>query len=195
MQSPREIRYYASIPKLLLILLGAFGFVAVGWLLALARANPILIWLDIGFFGLGALVMLVQIALVVVFRRPMLLISNSGITTIPYALQPNRLTMVPWQEIAGIGIRVQQLPRTRQYYFIVQARRPEDALAASSGMQRLSVKMYPSLAQMAINLPLNTLFLFTTRKRRARLLEHIQMMFAPELIQYNIWVDQQERPL
>ncbi len=191
----REIRYYTSIPKLLLTLIGALGFVAVGWLTAMAGASPILTWMVIGFFGFVALGMLVQIALVVVFRKPTLVVSDSGITASPYALQPKRVTMIPWQEIAGIGICVQKLPRTTQYYFVVQARRPEYALAASSGMQRVSAKVYPSLAQAAINLPLTLLFLFATRNRRAQLLERIKTTFGSELVQYNIWVDDVERPL
>jgi hypothetical protein len=97
----REIRYYFSILKLMLLLLASLAFVAIGWPMIHAGAHPIIAWLGVGFFGLGALVILGELIL----------------------------------------------------------------------------------------------FVWVSATRRAQMLERIKTTFAPELIQHNIWIDQEERLL
>lgn len=55
--------------------------------------------------------------------------------------------------------------------------------------------MYPSLAHAALAESLQMMFLVTTKRRRAHMLERIKTTFTTELLQHNIWVDEEERPL
>ena len=78
-------------------------------------------------------------------------------------------------------------------YFMVDASNLPNTWATPE--ERFSAKVYPSLANGGITIPLNWLFFWTTPKRRAQMLERIKTTFAPEIVQYGIRVDEVERPL
>jgi len=78
-------------------------------------------------------------------------------------------------------------------YFMVDASNLPNTWATPE--ERFSAKVYPSLAEAGITIPLNWLFFWTTPKRRAQLMERIKTTFAPEISRYNILVDEEERPL
>ena len=50
MQSQRELRYYASVPKLLLLLLLAVGFIWFGWNELTSGHNPVPVLLLLFFY-------------------------------------------------------------------------------------------------------------------------------------------------
>lgn len=201
MQFQREIRFHASIPKLLLFLLGSLAFVAIGWWIWTtqhSQKSAIVGVLALGFFGLCALVFLGVIVAVAIFRKPLLQIDELGFTEFPM-LAPWRHYSVPWANVAGIGIQVQRFRRgffTQSiYYLVVQARHPELLPNRTKKTYQWTVAMYPSLAHAALAESLQMMFLVTTKRRRARMLERIKTTFTTELLQHNIWVDEEERPL
>jgi hypothetical protein len=196
MVSQRELRYYASIPKILIVLIGSAGFTFAGWQILKSDAHAFMTWFALGFFGLCTLVAVAWLIMTIALRKPLLQFTEAGVTS-SQALRPWRTYFVPWSNVAGIGIRVRRSPsgyaRNTSYYLVIQARRPDSATKSRVG--RMSMRMYPSLAGAAEVVRLNSLFFLATRARRLRVLEHIKTTFAPEIIQHNIWVDQEERPL
>jgi hypothetical protein len=108
----------------------------------------------------------------------------------------------------GIGVQTQVVGgkrslRPKVSYLAVYERDEgyegdEDGVdAAASLLETASgpVKVNLKYVYTPILVQFNMLFLFATRKRRAQMLERIKTTFAPELVQYSIWVDQEERPL
>lgn len=192
----REIRYYASISKLVWYLLGSLAFVLIGWLILNNSSDIgdiIMSWLCIVFFGLGVVVFLMQIVNIIIKRQPILRINSAGITSAD-PLGVRKARFVPWGDVARISVRVQSLPRgNKQYYFLVEARQSESD--GDPNKPSLTARMYPSLAHAAITVILNQLSFMATRKRRTQLLERIETTFAPEIIQYNVVIDKVERPL
>lgn len=196
MDSLREIRYYASIPKIMLLLLCMTGFTFASWQWLVMGHNVVASWMSwivLVLCGLGMLIALVWLLLTVIVRRPILRITNAGFTSSP-PIKPWRSRFVPWDDVERIGISVQRLSaRTTSYYFVIEARHPERY--TSSNKQRLAASMYPSLTSVAITVMLNWLFLRVSRGRRAQLLERVRTTFAPEIAQHNVWVDEKERPM
>ena len=117
----REIRYYFSILKLMLLLLASLAFVAIGWPMIHSGANPIIAGLGVGFFGLGALVILGELILTVIFRLPMLdkpalQITDDGISSVlPFT--PWARSFVPWADVARINIRRRRYARREERPF------------------------------------------------------------------------------
>jgi hypothetical protein len=193
--STRELRYYSSNSKLLLQLVGSLTFVFIGWLIkgSAVGFNLVMAWLAIVLFGLGVVVFFVQLLLAVVVRKPVLRINTAGIASAA-PLQLSKTSFVPWDDIARINVRVQSASsRNKQYYFLVEPRHPERYTTLNK--QNLSAQMYPSLAHAAISVIIGQLFFIASRKRRTQLLERIETTFAPEITQFNIVVDNVERPL
>jgi hypothetical protein len=196
MDTRREIRYYASIPKITLLLL-CFGSVtlASGWALE-SGYNSAGFWVLLVAFGLITLVPLTWLVLVAVFRQPILRVNGDGmIYSAP--IKPWSHTVVRWEDVERIGIAKQGLSSGRMYhltyyYLIVEVGDPERFV--STGLMSLNAAMYPALAKAAIVVAFSQLyFIASTHKQRERLLERIETTFAPEIIQYNVHVDRKER--
>jgi len=198
MDSQRELRFYASIPKILFLFIIGAAFTYAAWQALVSGANAVMSWFALGFFGLCTLVALALLGTVIVLRRPLLRINDVGITSFP-ALAPWRRVAVSWADVAGMGIRAQRVRHafyTRStYYLVVQARHPDQLAGRTTRIAKWMYSMYPTLANAAMAESLNMMFLVITRRRRAQTLERIKTTFAPELIQHNIWIDQEERPL
>lgn len=197
MQSQQEIRYYSSIPKLLLLLLLVVGFIWVGWNELTSRRNPVPLLLFLIFVlvvsCIASAVVVMWLFVTVIMRQPILCINAAGLAAAP-PLRPWRRRLIPWEGITRIRIGVQSGPAMATFsYFIVDASNLPNIWATSE--ERFSAKVYPSLAKSEITTPLNWLFFWTTPKRRAQLLERIKTTFAPEISRYHIRVDEVERPL
>ncbi len=118
-------------------------------------------------------------------RRPVLQVDSQGWTFNPALGQcPQQAT---WQDIGRVAIYLQCLQRTKVFYLVVEARRPEDT--PESTVHKITTRFYPSLSSALITAPLNTVFVRTTPAKTARLLQRIQTMFADELRGYQIVVD------
>lgn len=191
----REIRYYASIPKIILLLFIMAGLTFIGWNGLVTGYNAYISWMLLSVGGLGALVALLWLLFTVALRQPILRINDAGLTSSP-PLKPWLQRFIPWDDVGRIGINAQQLSkRTTNYYFVVEARRPDRYTAPASWLGRLSVRVYPTLAGVEMTVLLNWLFLRASRTRRAQLLERIKTTFAPEIAQYDIWLDETEQPM
>jgi hypothetical protein len=189
----RELRYYASIPKMLLLLLVSGIFVFIGWqMLRTHRAsmNLIIAWLAIGFFGLGVVAFLAMLAFAIL-RIPLLAIDTKGITA-RQPLMPWKRVFVPWPDIARIGIRTQRGFHGSSFsMFQAQARGP--SRYSSRRAQRFVAGLDPTLLGVVISVPFGFLFVWASRNRRVSLLNRVYQTFAPEIIQYGAIVDEAEQ--
>ncbi|HEU5439289.1 MAG TPA: STM3941 family protein, partial [Ktedonobacterales bacterium] len=85
MESSRVLRYYPSVLKMALLVVGAAAFVAVGfWMLSISSArgdftHVLLAYVGIGFCGLCGLVGLWQCLTRLFTRRPWLVVEPRGI--------------------------------------------------------------------------------------------------------------------
>lgn len=189
MRDGRVIRYYASIPKLLLLLIGCGGFVVGGWSM-LHGGNVVMAWLTIVFFGLCALAALAMLAFAVLLRRPLLAIDPTGVTA-RQPLVPWVKVFVPWPDIAYIGVRTRRGGRGSAFSTLVAYARDPDRYS-SPRAQRFVASYDPTLQGIVISAPLSFLFVWVSRKRQESLLRRIQQTFAPEIIQHGIVVDDSE---
>ena len=94
MTPQRELRYYASIPKLLLLLIVTGGLAPLGWSARTTGFNAIIAWiLILAGCGFGALVG-IGLVVTIVLRRPALRVNEEGfISTSPFT--PWRRTFLP----------------------------------------------------------------------------------------------------
>lgn len=192
-----EIRYYASIPKVLALLLGSVMFTALGWW---AWTNQHTMKaaiggvLGLGFGGVCSVTFLYWLACMAIYRKPLLAFTDAGVQS-SIAVQPWRVTFVPWAEVESMGIFAQKMPRNKSYYFAVNVRDISAYRTSTSRLGRMAANMYPSLAHAAIAIPVNSLYLFATRQRRADMLERINASFASEIIRYQVDLAMEEQPL
>ena len=190
MTPQRELRYYASIPKLLLALFGSGIAVVIGQWAWRAGANAIMAWLVVVLSGLCALIFLAILTFAVILRKPTLVIDSSGIAA-RHPLTPWKTVFVPWSDVLRIGIRTRYgAAAASSSEFQAQARDPERYNI--SGLQRFSERIVPTRPGTVISAPLNLLFLRISRKRRVAFLKHIEQTFAPEIIQRGVIVDEAE---
>ena len=81
MTPARELRYYASIPKLLLFLCSDAMFIALGWWATLSvPGESVISWAMLVTFVLFALFILIGCFFMGLLRQPMLQIDDVGIT-------------------------------------------------------------------------------------------------------------------
>lgn len=204
MEPQREIRYYASVPKLLLLVLFFCGLTVFGWWVWTGWhifGGVIVGALLIGSGGLGALAGLGLLVDAIVLRNPMLLVDDSGFTT-SLPLRPSRHLIYPWADISGIGVTVQELGGERSFtvrlYYLAVYRRDPDSEAELDSRERLVHyirNLRPSFRAAPPIATLDFLFLWPTRRMRANMLERIKTTFTPEISRYHIRVDEEERPL
>lgn len=193
----REIRYYASIPKLFVLLVGSLMFVAIGWWAWTTQhttRDAIVGVLGLGFGGVCSLVFLYWLACMVIFRKPLLAFTDAGVHS-SFPLQPWRTIFVPWAQIERMGIFAQKMLHHASYYFVVNARTIDSSRVSTSRVARMASTMYPSLARAAIAVQVNSVYLFASRQRRVDMLERIKATFASEIIRYQIDLAMEEQPL
>lgn len=191
----RELHFYASIPKIVLLLLISVGFIAIGWWAWMTQHSlrvMLVGMLGVAFGGVCSLTFLILILFLILFRKPILRFTDTGIT-FSQPLMPWRSTVMSWQDVVRIAIHAQGALHTTSYLLIVQTRYPDRYI--SSKAQRFTSGWFPALAGVVISAQLNMLFLRASRERRTRMLERIHTTFAPEIYQYQVQVDEQERPL
>ena len=193
MTPQRELRYYASIPKMLLLLLVGGVFVFIGRQMSHTRGvsmNLIVAWLAIVFFGLAVLAFLAMLAFAIL-RIPLLAIDAEGITA-TQPLMPWKKVFVPWPDIARIGIRRQRGFHGSSFsMFQAQARDP--SRYSSLRVQRFIARLDPTLRGIVISVPFSFLFVWASRNRRVSLLNRVYQTFSSEIIQHSVVVDEAER--
>lgn len=189
MSEGQPLRFYANLVKFLFLLLGSAMFVAVGfWILQDSPArefNSVVIgWAAIGFFGIGGVVFLLMMFRYVILRRAVLQIDEQGWSFLAGPFVGTK--MVNWQYIAHVAIYRQPLGQGRNmYYLVIHGKVPSKVTRAT----RFSARFYPALRESLMTLPLNNLFVRTTPKKVARVLERIRTRYAYELQLYGIHVD------
>lgn len=190
MSPMRTLRYYASIPKIILLFAIFAGMAAVCWMGRETGALQLFAWLLGGLFALFALAVLLWLFITILLRTPILEINDRGATYYSPA-RPWRHTTVPWDEIARLDIEARRdSHRIKSYYLAVWARDPE---RDPSALQQFNVIWYSAPEGVVMVVPLDWLFLWAWRRRRARMLERIKTTFAPEIIKYDITVGEKER--
>lgn len=187
MRDSREIRYYANIPKVLLLLIGSGAFIVLGWSMLGSGGNMVIAWLAMIFFGLCALVALAMLVFAVVLRQPLLLLDADGVTA-RQALTPWKKAFVPWPDIARIGVRTVSGARGSSSSTLLVYVRDRNRYT-SSRAQRFTAAIDPTLQGVALSAQFTFLLTWASRKRCLTVLERIKTTFAPEIIQYDIAVD------
>ncbi len=198
----REIRYYASIPKIFMFLLGSSLFAAGGWWTVTtqhAMKATIGGGVLVGIGCCGCAVFLAWLVEAIVVRKPLLRINEIGFTS-SLPLFARRGRFVPWADVKGICIGKQvlksgTLARNTVWYLIVDVRDVNKYPSQRPKLASLSTNMYPSLAHTALMVQLNRLYLFASRRRRADMLERIKATFASEIIRYHIDLAMEEQLL
>jgi hypothetical protein len=181
MDSKREIRCYASIPKiiLMLVLFGDLTF-AIWWALQ-GNFKSVVLWTALAFFGFITLFPLVWLVAVMVFRQPILRINDEGIFySVP--IMPWNHIVVRWGDVTRIWVAEKRFLAGLYYvthcYLAVDVNDP-DRLVPSRRTCRFTA-VYPGLDKAAIVVAFSHLhFIASTRKQRGRLLERIETMFSP----------------
>jgi len=193
MRTSHPLRLYANPVRLLLYLL-VFGAVTLGglWLVRTSGADPRFIvvgWIFIVFFGFGTAIFLVQFGLDVILRRPVLQIDEQGWSSRPSLLQGKR--SANWQDIKDVGIYRQWAGQSRifrstryAFYLVVHVRRPDNA--SRGWLEAFSIRLYPSLQEARMAVPLNSLFLQATPEKVGQLLTYILNTYAHEIHLYGI---------
>lgn len=186
------LRLYANPLKLILYLVACLGFVAAGVFILYAASSQggaaigvyVIAAVDLAFFGLGVVVFVIMLVRNLMFRRPVLTIDAHGWR---YAQELGvRAQTVSWPEIASVAIFKQQINRTRMYHLVLEARNP--AQLPASRVRSLTTRMYPTMAESLLIVPLNDVFVRATPAKLERLLQDIHTRFASELNGYGITV-------
>lgn len=188
MSDSREIRYYASIPKVLLLLIGSGVFVVLGYGIRNSGANAVIAWLAIVFFGFCALVALTMLVLAVVLRQPLLAIDSTGITA-RQALTPWKASHVPWPEITRISVYTIRGSRSSSSSQLLVHVRDRERYNPSPRARRFVDAVAPAFQNVALSAQFTFLLAWASRKRCLAVLERIETTFMPEIIQYDITVD------
>lgn len=187
MAQKSELRYDHSVAKLLILEAAALGFVAIGYLILTSRHGTLdtfMSSLAIGFFGLGAVVFLIQLFGRLLLRQPTLAVNDDGIVFHAFW----RTLSVRWDKIRDIAIYKQTGGyRTKVYYLVMNARDP-DSLPRPRA-RAFTARFYPSLSKAAITVPLYQLFVRGTAAKCDALLRDIYTHFAPQLSYYGIVVN------
>ena len=102
-----QLRYYPSLLKMLAVLAGSLAFVVGGISLLQGGTRHDLstvfaAYLAIGFFGLCALVAIVFLVLMIVIRKPLLLINSLGIFTPFPVIRVG--TDIHWEDVEEIAV-------------------------------------------------------------------------------------------
>lgn len=193
----REIRYYASIPKLFVLLLGSSICTAISWWTWTTQHTmkaAIGGVLGLGFGAVCSLTVLYSLVCMAIFREPLLAFTDAGVrSSIP--LLPWRSVVVPWARVERMGIFAQTIVHNSSFYFVVNARTIDPYHVSSSRVARMASNLYPWLTRAAISVRVNSIYLFASRQKRADMLERIKATFASEIIRYQIDLAMDERPL
>ncbi len=187
MRDSREIRYYTSIPKILLLLIGSSVFVVLGYGMRNSGANAVIAWLAIVFFGFCALVALAVLVLAVVARQPLLAIDATGITA-RQPLTPWKVAFVPWPEITRISIHTIRNGRSSSSSMLLVYARDRERYNPSASARRFVDTQAPTFQGVALSAQFTFLLAWASRPRCLAVLERIQQTFAPEIIQYGVEV-------
>jgi hypothetical protein len=184
------LRLYANPLKEALVLPIALAFVAVGVLMMryahLTPAGLFVLTLgivDVAFFGLGGVTLLVSILRHLVRPRPVLRIDAKGWTYTPTNLSWTAHT--DWQSISRVAIQCQRVRWRRRFLLIVEGK-AQDAVGANEPTAEDSTPRPPE--SVVMYLALNDIFLRTSPRKASRLLERIQLEFAGELDRYGVTV-------
>ena len=199
MREGQSLRFYANPLKLLLLLLGATMFVAVGiWMLrtpgiSAKPFNVFIAWAAIGFFGLGIAVFGIMAIQEMILRKPVLQVDEQGWIHRPTLFA--RKQTANWQNIEHVAMYRQRLGQARSMYYLVIYGANPDKEARVSGLATRMYRFYPALAGALMVVPLNNLFVRATPAKVGRLLERIGTTYAHELRQYGIQADAEMQPL
>lgn len=189
MRDMREIRYYASIPKILLLLIASAAFVVGGWAMRGSSDNVVIAWLAMIFFGFCGLVALAILFSAAILRLPLLVIDSTGITARQALLPWWKTKFVPWPDITRIGVRTTRGARGSSFSQLLVYARDRERYNPSARGRRFVDTFAPSLSGVALTAPFAMLLVWASRKRCLAVVERIKQNFVSEIIRYNIAVD------
>jgi hypothetical protein len=141
-------------------------------------------YLGIGFFGLCAVVFIVQMVRALLVRRPLLQVDALGWTYAP-ALGGHS-QHVSWEDVGSVGLYRQRLTRTKMFYLVLEARHP--TAQPPSRALTMATNLYPVLSRVVLFVPLNAVLMRMSPVTVKRLLGRIQAEFADELLRYGVAV-------
>ena len=205
MSEDKALRFYARPLKLVLLILAPAAFVALGiWMLrtpdiSADQFNVVVAWAAVGFFGLGAVVLLIIFVRDVVFRLPVLQIDEQGWVTRTTLFVKKQTAN--WQDIDHVAVYRQWLRdrsirhRPKYMYWLVVHGVDPGKVARNSRFAARRYRFYPALWESLMVVPLNNLFIRTTPEKVEQLLARIRATYDSELHQYDIRVDTETHPL
>ena len=201
MSEGQPLRFYANPVKYLLLLLTSAAFVIGGvWILhdpkmSASPFNVIMAWLVIGLFGLGILFFLIIFIRDAIFRLPVLHIDEQEWSTRTTLFVKKQTAK--WQDIDHVAVyrqwRSQSAIRHRpeyMYWLVVHGVDPGKA-ARNSRFSARMYRLYPSLRESLMVVPLNNLFVRTTQEKVVRVIERIRARYDVELRLNQIQFDRQ----
>jgi hypothetical protein len=201
MSEDKALRFYARPLKLVLLILAPAAFVALGiWMLrtpdiSADQFNVVVAWAAVGFFGLGAVVLLIIFVRNVVFRLPVLQIDEQGWVTRTTLFVKKQTAN--WQDIDHVAIyrqwARQSLIRRRpeyMYWLVVHGVDPTKVARRSRFSARM-YRFYPALGEALMVVSLNNLFIRPTEEKVERVIERIRARYDVELRLNQIRFDTQ----
>lgn len=201
MQPGRGLTYYRNATPWIVLLGGSLisVFIAVIVLLIehpLQQSDMIMAWGTISFFGLGVVVF--ANGLLSDRRAPLLQITSEGVAC-PYSRFP--LPTVGWADIGSLIIYEWTPKRasSRTYYYLAVIVRSPGGLRDPEEDDSVEWPMAPLLPdeedRVAMLAPLDDLFFNNARpgQIRARTLDRIKTVFAPEIARYGVVIEESIR--
>lgn len=191
MEPDRRITYYRSAIPWIFLLSGCLAIV-LGAALILLFHRPLSAkdlnggWFVIAIFGMGA--MTIAGYLIADRRKPLLTITPEGIAS-PYSRFPR--PTLGWEDIRSLTFLRQAPSRnpTRPRSFLVVTVRSPKGLRDPNTLETRwpPIESLSDREHTAIVLMLDVAYLFaSTDEIRARTLDHIKTVFAPEIERYGI---------
>lgn len=196
MRPERSVTLYHSSLNSLIDLAISISFVLCAAVIVLVerplqQSDAIMAWFTIGFFGLCVVVFMR--ALRSDRRAPLLRVTPEGMACV-YSRFP--LPEMGWGDIQALVIYQKpwsRKPKEPVYYLAILARRPEalrDPEEDESVEWPLAPALLPEEERIAMLIPLAEVFNSPTpQKVRARTLDRIQSVFAPEIARYGVVVE------
>lgn len=194
-----QLRYYPNLLKMQALLAASLAFVFVGVSLLTNGSHSDLrtlaaAYLAIGFFGLCALVAIAFVGLIVIIRRPMLLINSRGLFTPFPVIRVGK--DIHWEDVAEIVVYKRRRRRASSslgsystwYTLTIKARNPAPLSGRGQKLGELAMARYPHLLGAVISLPMSYVFLRPTDAKVMAILAQIRGSFAPEIARYGIVV-------
>lgn len=192
MNTGYPLRLYASPLRLIVLLIASLVFAAIGYLMVFNPGtqsgswNTVVGWSVLIFFGLGCILFGMELALLVVARRPLLEVTPEGWR---YRLSTLFLkkASVSWQEIGHIGMYQQRTGRSSATYIVLI--RKSEALRAAIAQNAPAIYLQEYFARDAQRIPLTLAYFRVTPTVCERLLAEMRAVCAHEINLYGVYLE------